>query len=311
LLGVIGDISERYEDLGFSLIFCSKSKIYEHELHYQPNPGEEIVYILPYRFRPKLIIFQVIDSLDPLKERGIDALIMRRRTKKRHFILALQKILFDMDSAILPILLQQELDEIVLNLGGISSKDRSIIQSQQERARGIVQGALRKHLDLKPYTKRQRSGGRRKKSPPPSNPGKEILRALIINYKGDLKEMAEGPSINTDVAILRSWIKEEGLEGFVKEQTQSWIREEDLESLVGGQKKKQPRGGGRKEKKYHHPGKEILKQLIEEYNAKLSDMAKDPRVNASQPTLSVWINKDAELRRLAREQRWKRKSQKR
>ncbi len=52
---------------------------------------------------------------------------------------------------------------------------------------------------------------------PPSNPGKEILEALLFNYDGKLDEMIENPNIKTDVETLRSWIEEEGLESLVKE----------------------------------------------------------------------------------------------
>lgn len=70
-----------------------------------------------------------------------------------------------------------------------------------------------------------RKKGRKRKVRTPSNPGKEILEALLINYKGDLEEMAKSPSIDTDVAVLRSWIREEGLESFVEEQKEEKVNE--------------------------------------------------------------------------------------
>lgn len=63
-----------------------------------------------------------------------------------------------------------------------------------------------------------RRGGRRKKTKPISNPGKEILEALIMNYEGDLKAMAENPNINTDLKTLQFWIAEEGLYELVEQQ---------------------------------------------------------------------------------------------
>jgi len=77
---------------------------------------------------------------------------------------------------------------------------------------------------------RQRRKSRKSKVRFPSNPGKEILEALLINYQGNLKEMAGNLNINTDVETLCSWIREEDLENLVEEQKKKRLIRENREA---------------------------------------------------------------------------------
>ncbi len=370
-------------------LYKALSWIYEHYKnqgfmnalsHYRGDQEREMAFFL----KKKLLVFQIIDEPTLLRGLNLDGLAINQQTPEGSFIIALQKILFEMDESVLAIILRQKLDEVLLISGGSSPLEaqRLAIQAQKIQDRDKIEQALKRQLIIhKPSVKEalprkeklvprkeiipspekkvvikptpikmQRRGSRRKQGRPSSNPGKEKLKALIIKRQAKISEIADDLKVSN--ATISRWINEDSeLKQLAKDQKRirkgrskrkykqhpdrenlialikkhkgnlsavardpslritnrtlySWIEEEkDLESLVEEQKKKQSRAGGARERKYHHPGKEILKQLIEEHNARLFDMAKDPRVNASQPTLSIWINQDPELRRLAHEQR--------
>ncbi|KPJ71710.1 hypothetical protein AMJ50_01080 [Parcubacteria bacterium DG_74_3] len=134
LFRAIAQIYQRYENLGLEIA----------PGQYRVNQEKEAFCLL----EDKIVLFQIIDEPELLKELNPDALATAQQTAEGKFVIILQKILFEMNSAILPIVLQQELDEIVLGLGGTSLRDCSI-RDQQEQDRKIIQTALKRQLNLK------------------------------------------------------------------------------------------------------------------------------------------------------------------
>ena len=122
----IAQIHERYEDLGLKVASDRGSVDRKTELGYFLEDIENT-----------LVIFQVIDQLELLKELGPDALAISTLTPEKGAIIILQEILFHMDPSVLLIVLQEQLDQFLFLSEGSSpseayDKARKLISSEDK-----------------------------------------------------------------------------------------------------------------------------------------------------------------------------------
>ncbi len=133
----IAQIRERYEglDLGGLKVASDRSPV---------DRKTELGYSLEGR----LVIFQVLDEPELLKESGPDALATNKLTVEGKIIISFQEILLGMGSDILAIVLQQQLDEVLLISEGNSPLEaqRLAIQVQEIQDRERVEQALKTRL---------------------------------------------------------------------------------------------------------------------------------------------------------------------
>ena len=302
----IAQIHERYEDLGLKIA---------SDLDPVDRKTE-----LGYSIEGRLVIFQVIDEPELLKELGPNALATNKPTVDRKIIIGLQEILFRMDPDILAIVLQQQLDEVLFILEGMSREkaydEASKLISSEDRTRIKEAFKIQIDLELKQLVEEQRknkhikvasratksgsSEGRRKYN----RPGKEKLRQLIIKYQAKLSDIAEDPDINASQPIVSNWINADtDLKQLAEEQRRIRARKPRPErSKVSEIKsREQPRD---------YPGDKALKKLIIKYQGNLRKIANDSSIQVTSAKVMAWINNNLELRRLASEQRQRRKRRK-
>ena len=106
LVRAIAQIHERYEELGQKN--ASRRNLVNRKIE------------LGYFLAGKLVVFQIVGKPELLKELNLNTLATHKLTVKGKTIISLQEILFWMDSDILAIVLQQQLDEVLLILEGNS-----------------------------------------------------------------------------------------------------------------------------------------------------------------------------------------------
>jgi len=206
-------IRTRYEDLGLET--TSDPDLVDRKTE------------LGYLLEGQLVIFQVIDEPELLKELGLDTLATNKLTVEGKTIISLQKILFEMDPSVLPIVLQQQLDEtLFISEGKSASEAHDLANEENASALEKVQQALKRQF-----------------------------------------------------VVLKATVKE---------------------PLLVRKRPREPTRAKRK-RESKHPGKKKLKELIREYQARLSKIAKD--LNVSKTTVSRWIGQDSELKKLAEDER--------
>jgi len=232
----IAEIYARYEDLGIAIdpyfLSLHKSELIRYRL-------EENI----------LVLFKIADNKCSAEIKDFAEI---ERVSEKEFTVTLQKDLFQEAPEKITAVVQLKLDETIFFLQGHSFERASNLAMQAYQKypppitinRGVDKSFGNEKLAIKSEEdnnkiedhflkvvfkektpkisqaenpKNLRRGGRRKKEKPPSNPGKEVLEALIINYGGNLEEMKENPNINTNLKTLDSWIHEEGLYELVEQ----------------------------------------------------------------------------------------------